>query len=146
VFLREPQRVLQDRQQRLDQLEGKLAGLAPAALERMRQQVRQLQTLVQALRPDQQIQLWRRDHQHLQNRLISVAGTQLATKRERLLAAVRHLHLLSPQQTLGRGYSITRDASGDVIHHAAQVQPGAMVRTQFSDGEVISTVREVRAA
>ena len=146
VFLREPRRVFQERQQRLDQLEGRLQALPSATLEKLRARVHRLDGLVQAFRPVQQIQLGRCDYQHLRNRLAAAMAARLGSQRERLLAAVRHLRLLGPQQTLERGYSITRDEQGRVIHGAAQVRPGETIRTQVSDGEVISTVQETRVA
>jgi exodeoxyribonuclease VII large subunit len=144
VFLREPLRIFQERQQRLDQLEGRLQAFPPATLEKLRTRVHQLDALVQALRPAQQIQLGRREHQHLQNRLVTATAARLDGHRDHLLAAVRHLRLLGPQQTLERGYSITRDGQGHVIHSAAQVRPGDTIHTQTSDGEIISAVREAR--
>lgn len=142
VFLREPLRIFQERQQRLDQLEGRLQAFPPATLEKLRSRVHQLDALVQALRPVQRIQLGRRDHQHLQNRLVTAMSARLGSHRERLVAVVRHLRLLGPQQTLERGYSITRDGQGRVVHSAAQVRPGDTIRTQTSDGEIVSAVRE----
>ena len=144
VFLREPQRVLQERQQRLDQLEARLEAVPSAFFERVRHRVGQLCALVQALRPAQQVELRRRDCQHLRNRLLTATGGRLVAQRERLLAGIRHLHLLGPQQTLDRGYSITRDERGSVITSAAQVRPGELLRTQVSDGEVTSTVQASR--
>jgi exodeoxyribonuclease VII large subunit len=144
VFLREPLRIFQERQQRLDQLEGRLQAFPPATLEKLRTRVHQLDVLVQALRPAQQIQLGRRDYQHLRNRLVTAMAAQLGSHREHLLGATRHLRLLGPQQTLERGYSITRDAQGHVIQSATQARPGDTIRTQTSDGEIISAVRETR--
>jgi exodeoxyribonuclease VII large subunit len=45
---------------------------------------------------------------------------RLATldERERYLEAVR------PERILGRGYSLTRDARGNIIRNASQVEPG----------------------
>jgi exodeoxyribonuclease VII large subunit len=146
VFLREPRRIFHERQQRLDQLEGRLQALPSTMLEKMQARVHRLDALVQAFRPDQRIQLGRRDYQHLRNRLITAMAARLDNHRERLLGVARHLRLLGPQQTLERGYSITRDNQGHVVHSAAQVRPGERIRTQLSDGEVISTVQEARLA
>ncbi|MBV9489031.1 MAG: exodeoxyribonuclease VII large subunit [Verrucomicrobia bacterium] len=146
VFLREPQRVLHERQQRLDQLDARVAAVPARTLERFGQRLAHLHSLAQAVRPDQQIELRRRDHQHLASRLALAAGARLLAQRERLLGAIGHLRLLSPRQTLARGYSITRDEHGRAIHDASQVRPGEILRTQVSNGEVISTVRETRVA
>ena len=146
VFLREPQRVLQERQQRLDQLEHRLSALPAAALERMRERVRQLHALLQASRPDRQLEQGRRDWRFLGERLLTSFDAQFASKRDHLLGVLRNLRLLGPQQTLARGYSITRDAAGNVIRHATQVRAGEVLHTRVSDGEIISTVDDTRAA
>jgi exonuclease VII large subunit len=50
------------------------------------------------------------------------------------------LRLLGPEQTLGRGYSITRDKAGKVIRSVAVVRPKMKIRTRVSDGEFESTL------
>jgi len=51
------------------------------------------------------------------------------------------LHLLSPQNVLARGYSITTDAiSGRIIRKSGEVQPGSKLRTKVEDGEIRSVV------
>jgi exodeoxyribonuclease VII large subunit len=50
------------------------------------------------------------------------------------------LRLLDPVNTMARGWSITRDASGKTIRSAAQVASGEQMTTQLSDGTISSTV------
>jgi exonuclease VII large subunit len=45
------------------------------------------------------------------------------------------LRLLGPEQTLKRGYSITRDENGNVIRSLTVVRPKMKIRTRVSDGE-----------
>jgi exodeoxyribonuclease VII large subunit len=50
------------------------------------------------------------------------------------------LRLLSPQQVLQRGFSITQDAqSGQVIRDAKQVHAGQQIKTKLAKGEILST-------
>ena len=54
---------------------------------------------------------------------------------------VRGALLLSPEQVLSRGYSITRDAqTGVVFRDARSVKRGQRLKTQLKFGEVLSTV------
>ena len=52
------------------------------------------------------------------------------------------LSAMSPEATLKRGFSITRDEKGRVVTNAAQIAPGESIRTQFAHGEIRSEVKE----
>jgi exodeoxyribonuclease VII large subunit len=61
------------------------------------------------------------------------------TLQSRLATLSARLSLLSPQNVLNRGYSITLDAAtGTVIRAANQVSAGQRLRTQLSSGELQS--------
>ena len=78
---------------------------------------------------------------HLQ-RLKPIA--QLALRREQLAALTSRLRLLSPDNVLARGYSITTDAaSGEVIRDAKAVKAGQVLKTRLRTGEVESVARKV---
>jgi exodeoxyribonuclease VII large subunit len=49
---------------------------------------------------------------------------------------------LDPTAVLGRGYSITYAASGEVLRDAAQVRPGERLRTRLGRGHVDSEVKK----
>ncbi len=57
---------------------------------------------------------------------------------ERLEAALRNL---GPQEVLARGYSITQDAQGNVVRSAAQLDPGAQLRTTLAQGWLESELK-----
>jgi exodeoxyribonuclease VII large subunit len=60
---------------------------------------------------------------------------------DRLAKSASGLRLLSPQQVLERGYSITLDAAtGRVIRTAAEVLPGQPLTTRLAAGQIESTV------
>lgn len=52
----------------------------------------------------------------------------------------KHLQLLSPQNIMKKGYSLTL-MNGKVIKHATQIQSGDRLTTRFSDGEIESIVK-----
>ena len=68
--------------------------------------------------------------------MLRLAEHRLGTldERERYLEAVR------PERILARGYSLTRDAQGNIIRDASEVEPGQMIHTQLSQGTLTSTV------
>lgn len=60
--------------------------------------------------------------------------------RDHLTQTARLLRSLSPQQTLQRGYSITRTQAGVVIKKSSQVAAGQRVTSQLADGMIESKV------
>ena len=61
-------------------------------------------------------------------------------ERKELKAITAHLRSLSPQSTLDRGYSVVRNAAGDVIRDPKQLESGESVAIKVAKGEVSATV------
>ncbi len=76
-------------------------------------------------------------------RLMDHAMDRLLTEsRQRVAAAAGKLDALSPLRVLGRGYSITQDATGRVVRSASALQPGDEIHTRLESGRVRSRVEE----
>jgi exodeoxyribonuclease VII large subunit len=69
----------------------------------------------------------------LPDRRLKVEDLRVAQWR-RLLGAYDYQHQLE------RGYSVTRDAAGNVVRSASELEPGAVLLTRLADGEVSSEV------
>lgn len=65
-------------------------------------------------------------------------------KKERLGIVAASLHALSPLKVLGRGYSLTRDARGDLLRSVDQVSVGEDVTIVVADGAVNAKVSGAR--
>jgi exodeoxyribonuclease VII large subunit len=50
--------------------------------------------------------------------------------------------LLDPANLLRRGWSITRDANGNVIRSVDQVESGDLVTTRVADGTLTSRIED----
>jgi exodeoxyribonuclease VII large subunit len=61
----------------------------------------------------------------------------------RLTAELRHLHALSPQRTLERGYAAVTGPGGQVLRSAAGLRAGDQVRARLARGEITASVLEV---
>ena len=68
------------------------------------------------------------------------AGLVLTAVRERLKRALVSLDSLSPLAVLARGYSITRDKSGNILTHPGCLVVGQSIETILSRGRIISRV------
>lgn len=93
-----------------------------------------------------QLLVWKADlihrwHMHIQDRqhkvshAVSVLKAEVRGTIERVEQLVRMLRSLSPEETLRRGYSITRTKEGSVIKEAARVKTGERIVTRVWKGE-----------
>jgi exodeoxyribonuclease VII large subunit len=68
---------------------------------------------------------------------------QLRERRNRAEGLEARLRLLSPQEVLARGYSITTDAeTGKVLRDASKVKAGQRLKTKLQRGEMVSRVEK----
>jgi exodeoxyribonuclease VII large subunit len=80
----------------------------------------------------------------LAERDVKLAGgfsTYLNDRKARLTQVTAILSERSPMTILNRGYSITRDPSGKIIHDATQVNIGGDISIHLAHGELGATVR-----
>ena len=139
--LREPLQLVVERQQTVDQLELRLQQLLRWTLEHHRAQTARLESLLQAYKPAQILVRRKSELAALQNRLENGVHRHLERAKQQLTALQRSAALLGPEQTLQRGYSITRNAAGEILHKSTDVKPGDEIRTRLAEGEFGSIVR-----
>ena len=138
--LRDPRTLVQDRQQKVDQIESRLLQLLRWTVEHHRNVTNRLASLVQAYRPAQVVARRRTEVAGVQTRLENAAKYQLERAKQRLLSLQRSIALLGPEQTLQRGYSITRKPTGEILQRSEDVKPGDEILTRLAEGEVRSRV------
>lgn len=139
TLVREARQRLEAARQQVDLAEDALARAAQAGLGEAR--VLLARSIV-ALAPGQLtagINAKREHAEHLRRRLNALLGAEQEGRRARLEHARGLLRVLGPQATLRRGYSITADEHGAIIHRADQAPAGTRLVTRLSDGEVRST-------
>ena len=90
--------------------------------------------------PDQQIPLYRHRLSALKVRLGNGAHVHLLEQKQRFAHVEALLKTLSPEATLGRGYSITCIKGGAIIRSVKQVTAKTKLTTRLKDGSVDSTV------
>jgi exodeoxyribonuclease VII large subunit len=73
-------------------------------------------------------------------RLAGAARARLATAAERLEGRARLIASLGPASTLGRGFSITRTAAGELVRRPEQVAAGTRLVTELAGGTLASRV------
>jgi len=68
------------------------------------------------------------------------APALLAAELRNLESIESRLALLDPVNLLRRGWSITRDADGQVVRSVDQIEPGGLVTTRVADGTLTSRI------
>ena len=111
------QRQLQLRRRDLDRLQERLATSAPRRIDGARE------------RPER-----------VAARIADIAGGHLREKRAILGGLERLCTQLSPERILERGYSMTRNADGQLIRHPDQVRDGEPISTRLAGGTLKSRV------
>jgi exodeoxyribonuclease VII large subunit len=136
-----PRRQLNQRLQRLDDLQTTLSRRVRSGLQKLQLAARNLGLRLGRVRPSQALARRGELLRQTRRRLCEQAGRQLQSRRQHCDALAARLRLLAPDQVLARGYSITLDAaSGEVIRSARSTRPGQKLRTKLKAGEVRSIV------
>lgn len=71
-----------------------------------------------------------------EDRLHRAVAALLAQRADRLERTAAVFQVLSPQQTVRRGYAIVRDGAGRVVGHVAEAHVGERLRVELRDGTV----------
>ena len=139
----DPKRRLEQQSQRLDELSARLQQLLNQRLHQRERRLANLELRLQAKSPERLLAAGKRRHQLAQERLHALIAKRQDQASHRLAMLTARLDGVSPLATLGRGYSITRTQSGDVISRAAQVNAGQTLVTTLAEGHLQVRVEEV---
>jgi exodeoxyribonuclease VII large subunit len=75
-------------------------------------------------------------------RMDSAMQSTLERHDARLIALQQHLQLLDPQQVLARGYSMVRDAQGNIVQSSESIALGEKLDITFAQGRARAVVQE----
>jgi exodeoxyribonuclease VII large subunit len=145
AIFREPGRLISERQQAVDQLETRIAQLRDWLLKQRREHLLRLTSLVMMFKPAEVLQRRRKEIALCREKLQSKLGQQLERERLHVRRLTEAVRLLGPEQTLRRGYSITEDESGKVIHSVNAITANQKLKTILADGNIWSTTLPEKA-
>lgn len=141
-----PGAVLQNLQQRADELTVRLGRMLRGRLQQTLLQQSTLSRRLRVASPAARIVRLREDRSRLEQRLQRAMQQRLATARRDFAAVSGNLNAVSPLATLERGYAIVRDARGRVLTATADVNPGDTIEAQLANGRVSATVTHSKPA
>lgn len=139
-LFREPERRCWGLQQNLDHWEKTLDTTLRHRCEQVRAMWKTMTSRLRRHHPESLFQQATHQQKVLQRQLTQ----QVVYQQHRLQSQYERLHAslgaLSPEATLKRGFTITRDQQGKIISSCTQSHSRARILTQFSDGLIKSVV------
>ena len=137
-------RPLRDLERRVDELTTRLRREMRGELGRAGHRVALATRALRASDPVARVAGDRHRLESLQSRLVTALTRRRDRARYSLRSAVGRLDSLSPLAVLGRGYSLTRTPTGEVVHSPAQVQVGDGIRVLLHRGSLDARVTDTR--
>lgn len=142
TYLRDPRRLIVERQQRVDHLEMRLAQIGKNVFQQRRSKIEKILVFLSAFRSDRLLQAKRGELAALNMRLTRIVLSSVELRKNRVAELANFVRLLGPQQTLERGYSITLNSEGHIIRSIQSLKDGDRIQTKLADGKVKSVVEQ----
>ncbi len=92
--------------------------------------------------PYQYIERKRSALSHLSDKLAAAQQQRLNQNKQRFIRLATKLDSMNPVNVLLRGYSVTRNPAGDIVHSVRQISSNDKIRITFADGSVNAIVDE----
>ena len=143
--LRDPRRELQEKSQRMDELELRLTKAIHRYLERQSVQSSHLGRRLLMQSPSARLADARKSLGLVDERLHHSLRLYLKHQHEVLEHHAHALHLVSPLATLGRGYAIVRDQNGRIVRQATELTEGEQITARVADGSITAKVTQINS-
>ena len=143
--LRDPRRELQDKAQRMDELDMRLNKAMNLKLQQQQLKTGHLAQRLGTQSPAKTLQTAGEQVQRLNERLNKAIRQNLRQQQEKLQLNAQTLNVVSPLATLGRGYAIVRDDQNRIVRSADQLSAGQTISARFGQGNVSAEVTKVNS-
>ncbi|MCL1112524.1 exodeoxyribonuclease VII large subunit [Shewanella basaltis] len=138
----EPQRKLQQFEQRFDEMQMRLEHALQHKLGRLTLRHQQLHNRLQQRSPASTLKLEKQRLQYVTERFNDACNDYVKQAAARVAQAAHKLDTVSPLATLSRGYSIT-SFNKQVVDNAEKLNNGDVIHTRLKQGSVTSTVTNI---
>lgn len=140
-----PQYQLQQKMQRQDELQWRLERVIKQQLDNASRHYEEQTQRLQQASPARHLSTLKQQHEFLQQRLLKAIQNQRQASQQQLAQLSGQLQALSPLQVLARGYSVTTNMSGRLIHEYSQVTPGEQLNIQLGKGALRVRTEEIKS-
>lgn len=131
----DPKRQLQQNSQRIDELTARVEQAINAKLRQHKQLQAYLAERLQREHPQFLVQQQQQTLSQLHQRIARSAKSWLQQQQQRQHAVLQAVHMVSPLQTIERGYAVVRNRAGQVIRAPEQLEQGESFRVKVAKGE-----------
>ena len=139
-----PRRKLFQSCQRVDELSATLHRLAKSGMEGGVNRLQHCRKSLELSRPDKVVSQFQNRLAWLVERVNAESAKRFNAHRADFEKQFDKLQLLSPDNVLSRGYSITSDFdTGEIVRDVSKLEVGQKLATRLTRGTVISTVEEL---
>jgi len=140
--MRHPKRLLEDRSQRVDELDERLQLAMGSQIRQHRLQLTHLSTRLYAHSPSQRLINLRMNLLSIEMRLNGGMRNQLVSATNRWKIAARALDTVSPLATLERGFAVVKHKN-KVISDASDLTVGDRINTRVARGTIHSKIDSI---
>lgn len=142
--LRHPGEKLQNFRQQFDAIEKQLSTSIKYLIERNQEKLHHIERRLSPTKLEQQLEPFKQELANMHRKLQKSILDTMMQKKQLLANNSTKLDLVSPLATLERGFSITENNEGQVLHQSSHVSPGDKVITTLAKGklhcEIIETI------
>lgn len=141
--IKHPAQQLNEKAQRLDELELRLHQGIKNQLNYKQQLAKSTRKLLSQLSPDALLKKKQQNTQFLIHRLQQAMENQLNHKRSQFIISSRTLNTVSPLATLDRGYSIvSHQKTNHIIQSHNDIQINEEIKVKLNHGQLLCTVKQ----
>ncbi len=141
--IQHPSQQLQQQHQRLDDSRQRLLQACQHYLQQYRHRLEINKQRLITQQPTQLVHQQQAQLQDLMHRLQQSIQHQLAHKQQQLAASSHALEIVSPLQTLARGYAVVTDEADNVINDSQQATPNDSISIRLHRGSLQANVVKV---
>ncbi|MCC5855658.1 MAG: exodeoxyribonuclease VII large subunit [Idiomarina sp.] len=138
-----PRQKLEAKAQLLDDLQARLERAMQTQQQSRSQQLTQFAHRLAQRHPTRWLPNLQKAQQENTQDLQRAMLRFLNQQRQRFMQSQQSLQIVSPLNTLARGYSLSLDENGQVIRSTEQLTEGALIKTRLHEGEVESRVTKL---
>jgi exodeoxyribonuclease VII large subunit len=144
-YFRQPEELILQQQLSLDDLAGNLKRNFKIFTEMKRERLSDFDKSIFFKRPEVILKEPSRKFLETKDKLLKSSSQCIKLKRQDFRNGLAKLESLSPLAVLRRGYSITKDLkTNKIIKRIKDVREQDLIKTQLSDGQIQSVVKEVK--
>ena len=139
-----PKQLIIQKEQQLDRLVDALDKSANDQIRKKKTGHQQLIAQLKLNNPKHRISTYQQKTNYLTQNLQNQMQQLFDKSASRFEHYLNQLHLLSPLNTMKRGYSISYDKSGQIVKSVSQVEPGEKLTLKLSDGMIDSQIIKIK--